>query len=266
MSCRCNQEDNTTYRLRHNRPPYCNLFPLKKCGGEWRLVGEKGEPSLWVNKNQKSSYWLWSPLPFEGNPKPGRLWWAGLVEAAEEMQCDTNRLKEEVLIDWIKQGGKGGWGGAGLVLWGHDTNVFHWQDGKALLPCHTHTRTCTHSHKSMHLFTGSTQSKQRGHFPMHTLENTYTNNWFKLEALSHRFLQSTAFPIVVWLKPKCAHDSPGLKENSKDFNLFQATVTQKYKSCLFPIITLKQFEEMCGNFKRKYFTCHGCNRGALYFI
>lgn len=102
---------------------------------------------------------------------------------------------------------------------------------------------------------------------MHTLRNTYTNIWFEQE------------PVVTDSSnqrlPKCfspqpfdwsLNDSPALEENNRDLNIFQATVTQRYKSCLFSIMTLKHVEEMCGNFKRKYLTCHGCNRGALYFI
>lgn len=59
---------------------------------------------------------------------------------------------------------------------------------------------------------------------------------------------------------------PDMKENNKDLNIFQATVTQRYTSGLFPIMAFKQFEEKCGHFKRKYLTCHGRNRGALYCV
>lgn len=162
--------------------------------------GGVGAASLWVNKNQKSSYWLWSPLPFERNPKPGRLWRAALVEAGEEMQCDTNRLKEEVLMDWIKQGGGGGKGLRGwwVGLWGHDTNVFHWQVGKAPLLCHTHTW----SHKFMHLFT---EKPEQGHFPMHTLMKTYTNICFKLKLevwLSAETSIQSTFTKLLWSFPE----------------------------------------------------------------
>lgn len=57
---------------------------------------------------------------------------------------------------------------------------------------------------------------------------------------------------------------PDMKENNKDLNIFQATVTQRYTSGLLPIMAFKQFEEKCGHFKRKYLTCRGRNRGALY--
>lgn len=123
MSCRCNQPDKSTFKNLGTIALLTVIYsPSRKCGRERRSGRERErESSLWVNKNQKSSYWLWSPLPFEGNPKPGRLWRVALVEAGEEMQCDTNRLKEEVLMDWIKQGGGvdgGGRGGAGWVCGG----------------------------------------------------------------------------------------------------------------------------------------------------
>lgn len=105
MNRRCSGRDDPAPGL----TPRCDVrFPLKKCGGGWPGFVKGGAAEEWGVRwrgsfgelqSKKQLLTLKSFLPFEGNPKPGQLRQAALVESVEEMQCDTNRLEEEVLMD-----------------------------------------------------------------------------------------------------------------------------------------------------------------------
>lgn len=118
----------------------------------------------------------------------------------------------------------------------------------------------------MHLFR---EKLEQGHFPMHTLMITYTNICLKLTAdwklrdpsspHSPNYPEgSQSLTRKMW---KMSIIQLDMKENNKDLNIFQATVTQRYTSGLAPIMAFKQFADTSrGNI------WHGRNRGALYCV